>query len=404
MRGDRTRLARRGLVVVVLAVTAATAWNLLRPSGSTERERPAAGSSPPPQATTVGDLVFVRFRAGESEVSLRARAMVGQEGAAQRFQGVEVALPYLYEGEKRTLTINADECLFQPEPQRANFKGHVRTRTDDGFELDSETLRYHSQPSLEVRTDGAVAFRRGKASGTAGGLYYRKGEGVQLLAGVRLRLEEEAGPPTDIEAASASASREQGFVWFEGGVVVRQGQNELRAARLQLNMTADFTAIERAAAIEDADLRLGASGVPGVSAGGEKRLRGRRINIGFRSKGVLEGVSAVNPASLEILSGADGERERRLITTSALHLLFDEQGRLAGLNAQSGGPSAPPEQRRTVVILEPAARGGAVRRVESSSLRWRVVSGAPSSRARSRSASRAARPGPGGPASTTPPV
>jgi LPS export ABC transporter protein LptC/lipopolysaccharide transport protein LptA len=374
MRRDRTRVARFGLLGLLLVVGVAVAWSLRPPPKPHPAGGRGAGGAQPD--TTVGDLVYLSFSEGQRKVELRAHAM-RKEGDAQHLDGVQLTLPFVSEGRTGTAVISADECLYQEQPRKATFKGHVHVRTDDGFELDSDSLKYRSQPEVEIRSEDPVAFRRGTTSGTARGIQYRQGEGVQLTSEVKLHIENEAGPPTEIESGTASASREQGFVWFDHGVIVHQGDRELRAQRLHLKLTPDLKEIERAAAVEDVDLRIGAgAAVPGIAGqaaqapggGSSKRLRCRRLNMAFRAKGVLGDVSAVNPASLELLPGPGGPHERRLITASELLFHFDDQGRLTSLATVSKGPQGPPEQRRSVLVSEPFPGPGPARRVESSTL------------------------------------
>lgn len=370
MRRDRTRLARRGLLVLVLAVAGAVAWSLrkpsTRPAGPPASGRESAGA----EGTTVVDGALMRFKAGEQKIEVKWRAMAGREGSKMRLQGVEVGLPYEAEGKARRATIVADECLYEAQPQKASFKGHVRVRTDDGLELDTESLDYSSEDGV-AETPDPVAFRRPGGSGTAVGMEYRRGSGLTLRSEVRLHLEEEGSPPTEIEAGSARASREERQVMFEGGISVHQGARELRAQRLQLSLTEDLRAIERAAAIEDVDLRTGTgASLPGAPAdeGGAKRLRCRRLNIVWRTKGVLLEAIAVNAATLEIEPGPRDARERRRVAAPQIRFDFDELGRLAslqGLPARQTDDKAP---RFTVLTAEPLpAAGGAGRRVQSDS-------------------------------------
>ncbi len=92
---------------------------------------------------------------------------------------------------------------------------------------------------------------------------YGTGGGLSLHGPVRVLVEDGAGPPAEIDSASAWASREERIVRFEGGVVARQGDRVLRSDRLQLNLDATLSAVERAAAIENVDLVTRALG-PGA--------------------------------------------------------------------------------------------------------------------------------------------
>ncbi len=362
MRQDRTRLARRLLLGLLVVVSGAVAWSLRRPSSRPGAAEPPAAASPG-QGTTVADMVFLRFREGSRKVEIKARAMLGKEGDAMRLQGVEVSLPFVAEGREGNATITADECLYQTSPQRAAFKGNVLVKSDDGFELESDTLKYWSDGE-RLFTRDAVRFRRGTTSGSARGLEYQRGAGLSLGADVRLRLEDGAGPPAEVEAASAWASREERLVRFEGGVVARQGGRELRSRRLQLNLTEDLSAVERAAAIEDVDLvTVAGAGLPGSAApeGGRKRLRCRRLNVVFRAKGVLQEALAVNAASLEIEPGPGEAREKRRVAAPQLRFDFDEQGRLVSLQGLPARQSEGDAIRHALLTTEPLppSRAGA---------------------------------------------
>jgi lipopolysaccharide export system protein LptA len=369
MRKDRARTARRALLALLVVVSGAVAWSLRRPSSPATSPSPAAPLVPG-QGTTVADGSLMRFREGDRKVEVKWRSMVGREGAAMRLRGVEATFPFVRDGRASRATITADECLYQPQPQEASFRGNVRLRTDDGLELDTERLDYAADPGV-ARTDEPVRFRRGRSSGSARGLDYRsEGETLELKAEVKLRLEDEAGPPTDIEAGTARATRAERRVVFDGGTIVRQGARELRSERLQLFFNGETEAIDHAAAIEDVDLRVGPGApMPGMAVaegGGEKRLRCRKLQVFFRAKGILSEAVAINPATLDVLPGRHDVQERRRLETHSIKFVFDEEGRLASLVAQGGGP----ELRRTVLITEPlAGRPAPARRVESRTLR-----------------------------------
>ena len=363
MSSRRTRLVRRSLVALLVVVAAAVAWSLRRPSagapGSASRAPAAAAGS------TAKDILFLRFREGDRQIEVKARAKVGQEGASARLRGAEVTFPYIAEGKSQTATIRSDECVYQPQPLRVAFRGNVRLHTEDGLELETEQLDYSADEGT-TKSDVDVRFRRGGSSGSGRGMEYRtQGGELQLKENVRLRIEQEAGPPADVEAASLRAVRSELRLFLDGDVVVHQGSRELHAQKLQLNMTADFRSVERASAIEDVDLRLGAA-VPGATAvaagGGEKRLRCRKLMIDFRQKGVLSEVTGVNPATLDVTPGPADAPERRHLESDLIRFRFDEQGRLFQLEALGGGPEA----RRSVMSSEPIVAGrGVARRVES---------------------------------------
>ena len=362
---DRTRTARRALLALLVVVTGAVAWSLRGPpSRSGPTDAPVAPG--PGHGTTVGDMSVVRFKAGERQIEIKARSATGREGEATRFLGVEVTLPFVAQGRPSSATIAADECLYEASPVRAAFRGNVRVRTDDGLELDSETLKYWGDEERAFTRDD-VRFRRGGTSGTARGMEYRAGAGLSLHEKVRFLVEGGAGPPAEIESASAWASQEEHLVRFEGGVVARQGDRVLRSERLQLNLDADMSVVERAAAIENVDLVTRSLGAPSTGeAGGGKHLRCRRLNVVFREKGVLQEALAVNGASLEVAPGPGEPRERRRVAAPQLRFDFDELGRLVSLKGLPARQTDARASRRAVLTAEPLPPSPAgERRVES---------------------------------------
>ena len=168
IRHEPARALRRGLLGLVLLVSAAVAWNLLRPAPKAGAPATAAALAGAGAGTTVGDMAFLRFRDDSRKVEVKAREMVRQQGDVMLMRGVEAALPFVSEGRPGTVTIQADECQYQPGLERAAFKGNVQLRTDDGFELDSETLKYWGDKERAftprpgaVQARGAVGKRDG---------------------------------------------------------------------------------------------------------------------------------------------------------------------------------------------------------------------------------------------------
>jgi lipopolysaccharide transport protein LptA/LPS export ABC transporter protein LptC len=332
MTQDRTRLARRILLGLLVVVAGAVAWSLRRPAVRPTPAEPVPAASPG-QGTTVSNGSLLRFSGGKEKVQVRFRTMVGQEGDSMHLTEVEVTLPFAGRGRASTATITADDCLYQPSSERASFRGNVHVKTDDGFALESESLEYWGDKD-RVFTRDPVRFRRGGTSGSAQAMQYAAGKGLTLTGDVRVRVEDGAGPPAEVESATAWGSRDQRLVRFGGGVVARQGGRVLRSQRLQLNLNEDLSAVVRAAAIEEVDLVTApGAALPGSAApgGGRKRLRCRRLNVVFREKGVLQQALAVNTASLEIDPGPGEARERRTVAAPQLRFGFDEEGRLVSL-------------------------------------------------------------------------
>jgi lipopolysaccharide transport protein LptA len=367
LRHDPARAARRGLVGLVLLVSVAVAWNLLRPAA------PGTTSATPPPpvgtGTTVGDMAFLRFRDDSRKIEVKAREMVREAGDVMRMRGVEATLPFVSQGRPGTVTIRADECQYQPGLERAAFKGKVEVRTDDGFELDTESLKYWGDKERAFTPD-PVRYKRGALSGTALALEYRAGAGVELRGDVQITIQDAAGgEPTHVSSPSATGSREERVVTFRDGVVVRQGVRELRSTQLRLDMSEDMGAVERATATGNVDTVSGAGApVPGSAApaSGTKRLRSERLEVSFRAQGSLEQALATGAATLEIEPGPLEAPERRRVSAARLRFDFDPEGRLLSVHGLPAPGARPGPKPRAVLTADPlAAAAGAARRVES---------------------------------------
>jgi len=368
MRRDPARTARRALLGLVLVVCLAVAWNLLRPKPQEAPPRPAPS---PGAGTTVGNLEFLRFKDDSRKIDVKAREMVKQQGDTMLMRGVDASMPFVNEGRASVLKIQAEECQYQPSIERAAFKGKVVLRTDDGFELATETLKYWGDQQRAFTGD-ALSFKRGSLSGTATGLEYRPGSGILLRENVKVRIDDPQGGPGDIESQSATGSREERVFSFAGAVKATQGARELRANDLRLDMNAGMDAVERATATGNVDLLTGAgAALPGstTASGGSKRLRGQRLEAVFRAKGVLQQVTTTEQASLELEPGPQDTPERRRVTGPRLRFEFDEQGALVSLHAPgpaSGARGTGAASRLAVLMSEPLDPAkGAPRRVES---------------------------------------
>jgi LPS export ABC transporter protein LptC/lipopolysaccharide transport protein LptA len=363
MRPPATRLLRRILLGVVVCVALAVLWSLRRPSAPPRSGASGSGSG---EGTTIEDVSFFRFQEGEEKVQLKAEAWTGQEDGVVHLEGVEVTFPFVSQGEEATATVTSDECFYDARIEQALFRGNVHVVTSDGFELTSDSLDYLGQEG-SVRTEDAVQFSKGTASGNAQGAEYRtETDEVVLKKRVRLRFEDdEGGPPTEIDAARGRGSRQTRVVRFGGGVEVRQGPRQLRSEWLQLKLNRELDGIRRASAGDDVNVFM-ASGanLPGsaVPTGGQRRLRCWRLRLVFQEGGDLRRVVATRNASLEMLPGPGEPPEKRRVEADQIFFEFDEEGRLQGLRTLTGGRPL----RHSVVSSEPlASASGGVRRVES---------------------------------------
>jgi LPS export ABC transporter protein LptC/lipopolysaccharide transport protein LptA len=344
-----TRHLRGALLGAFVLVSLAVAFSLRRPrTAGLSTQRP---SGAPASGTTMGGVVLRKFVEGTEKYVVKAQAMTGQEQGKMHLKDVEVTFPYVAQGKPKAATITAEECVYDPDRQRASFRGRVKVRGADDLFLESETLQYLGDLG-RAHTDDPVKFRRGSLSGESRGAEYRSEEdALDLPADVFLRIERAGGPPTEVRSGQAAVRRGESAVRFSGGVKVTRGVEYLEADHLKLEMSADFEKIDRAVAIENVTARAGAGALAGgkTPAGGTgaRVLACRRLDAWFRENGELRDVTAVKNAELEIRPGAAGPRGIRRVRAHHLTFRFDEEGRLVSLE---GGPNA-------VLTTAPLPRG-----------------------------------------------
>jgi LPS export ABC transporter protein LptC/lipopolysaccharide transport protein LptA len=357
-----TRTLRASMLGLLFIVVVAVAWSLRKPGRPDPASLPQAA---PGSGTRSEGLVLRSFREGEQRFVIKAQSSLGQEKEGLQLRGVEVTFPYRSRDKSKTeaATITADECLCEPEPRRAAFKGHVRVTTEDGLLLETEALDYRGDTGL-AESALEVRFKRGKVSGSSTGVRYEaEAQRLEMLSDVRIRIEEEGKPPTDVQAGHGVAQRSDNTMDFSGGVAVKKGAEWLEAAELNLGFLGDFEVVTRALAKDDvrvqtsdAQILPGAKGPP-ISKGG-RRLSCRKLDVVFRPDKTLQQAVASGGhddagtqlyADLELLPGLAGPTERRRLRARVIVFRFDDQGRLETLEGQLG----------TILTSEPRLPRGA---------------------------------------------
>jgi LPS export ABC transporter protein LptC/lipopolysaccharide transport protein LptA len=355
-----TKRVRQGLLGVVVLLSLAVALSLRRPQTIAVSAKPDAGT--PPSGTTMGGVVLRKFVEGTEKYVVKAKAMTGQEKGQMHLQGVEVSFPYLAEGKPATGTIVADQCTYEPDRQRASFRGNVKVTGRDGLSMETDTLQYDGEAGRSL-TEDHVRFRRGALSGESTGAEYRaEQEALDLHEAVRLRIERAGVPPTDIVAGRAEVRKRESAVRFDGGVKVTRGAESLESNQLNLEMSADFEKVDRAVALDDVVARAGAATLGGgktpAAGEGSRVLRCRKLDTWFRENGQPRDSTAVKSAELEIRPAAGGPPEIRRVRAHALTFRFDEEGRLTVLE---GGPegvlTTEPVRAATPKAKAPASAG-----------------------------------------------
>ena len=340
------RVVRGGLLLVLVGVSGVVALSLRRPGA-----KPGAAATPSPspsvvaarEGTRLGGFVHRTVKTDKDgnvreSVIVRAQSYEGKEQEEQRLKGVEVNLTYVAKGKPGKATITADQGTYTANMQKAVFQGHVHLLTDDGAELRTEELIYRGDRNT-AKSDLPVTFKRKDLSGTATGFNYEtESRRLDLLADVRVKIQDNDNPATLIKSARAEASREEGLLRFLGGVEVTQGSDRLKSDRLVVNFSDEDRTISRAQALDDVEMwTSGTTNVPGMTnataGSGPRYLSCRRLDLWFRPDGrTLQQAVAGPHADLTMMPGPKDPPEKKRLRSDVLDFVFDEKGRLEELS------------------------------------------------------------------------
>lgn len=311
-------------------VLGALAWSFRRPpqpDAPPPTLPPGVGQKGQGQTRT-GELT--ELRGGDERVKVRFGKMTGSDQGDLELEGVELSFHYTSEGRPATGKVTADSCRYTPSLQRASFRGNVVLTMEDGFELRSPTLTYRGDRGL-LKSEERVEFTRKTASGSALGFSYSAEQGqAEFPAEPRLRIQNEQGPPTEVEGGRAEFDKEKGELRFFDGARAVRGDDLLVSGRLTLRFALDRRAINALEAQEDVVLTMSATqaGLPGGPGGGRRELRAPELRLWFRPDRTPEEANALYDAQLTIWPGPRERREKRTLRGNVLVFGFDAQGRL----------------------------------------------------------------------------
>ena len=369
MRKDRARTARRGPARPARGGERSRGLEPASPRVAADGARSRRGRLVPGQGTTVADGSLMRFREGNRKVEVKWRSMVGREGDGHApARASRPPSPSSRDGRASTATITADECLYQPQPQRGVVPGQRA-----GAHRRRPRARHGAAQVLGGR--GAWPGPTGRRPLPAGhdARAAPAGSSTGRRAGPRADGRREAAPGGRGGAADGDRGGDGEGVAGRApcrrstaGSLVRQGARELRSERLQLYLRRrDLTRSSgrrRSRTWTCGSARARRCPAWPSAEGGEKRLRCRRLKVFFRARGILLGGDRGQPGQ----PGGPARPARRARSAAGwrptvIRFGFDEQGRLTlPRGPAGGGPTgrAGPSSPRSRSGADPRRPGG----------------------------------------------
>ena len=102
----------------------------------------------------------------------------------------------MHKPDGRTYVVTADEALAGPNQKERQLTGHVKLKVSDGFELTTDRATHNQDDSI-VRAPGAVAFSKGRMSGSGTNATYDQTRDILTIAEqAKVKMSDEEGQPT----------------------------------------------------------------------------------------------------------------------------------------------------------------------------------------------------------------
>lgn len=198
-------------------------------------ERQKAAPQPPPTRVdpkaiveSFGNVVR-QVRGAKLDFVIEAERALSYEGGATKLVGVTIKVR---EREGRDFVISGREAEAGDNQKDLELTGDVTLEASDGFELTTDRATFNEDDGM-VRAPGAVAFKKGRMSGTGVGMTYDKNNDLlSIVDQSQVKLADE-GDNTLMEfgAGSSTLSRPDDYLTLERDVHVLRGEEILDADR-----------------------------------------------------------------------------------------------------------------------------------------------------------------------------
>jgi LPS export ABC transporter protein LptC len=310
------RRTRIGLAIFGVAV-AAVVYLSMGERRSQAPPAPVARQDPKSVAESIGgDLQ--RLRESEQDFALNFARSLSYEDGSQKMFEVRITVR---KSDGRTYVVTADEAVAGKDQRERQLTGHVVLRASDGFELTTDRAT-HNQDDSVVRAPGAVAFSKGRMTGSGGNATYDQTRDILTITEqAKVNMSDEAGQPTtDFSAGTAVLDRLQNTLTLDGQAHVLRNQQVIDADHVLTRLSDDEQVVQFI------ELRSNARVTGGTSI---DSMSARDIDMDYTDDGqALERVT-LNGGAGVAMKGASGPG--RQIVGEALDVVMAPDGAIVAL-------------------------------------------------------------------------
>lgn len=247
---------------------------------------------------------------GKGGISLKFGSQITYADNRSRLSdGVTLIVP---DKNGRSITIESKEAeITRPEGRQignSSFTGGVKLTTSDGIVVTSPTATYSDQDQT-ARIPGAVAFSKGRMTGSAVGATFDQTRNVLWLldqAKVDVAPDKTGGGEIHITAKTAGMARNEHYMKFQGNARLEGQHHTLTGDDVTAFLTEDDERMTRM------ELRGSAAIVGKPGASGPEDMRARDIDLAYAEDGrTLRSAKMIENASMQ-LPGEKGRAGRRI--------------------------------------------------------------------------------------------
>jgi len=233
--GSWQRRTRIGLAIFGVALAAVVYFSM---GERRSQAPPAPVQRSDPKSIFEGEQVGLqRLRQTQQDFSITSSRTVSYEDGSQKMFAVEITVR---KSDGRSYVVTADEATAGKDQRERQLTGHVTLKVSDGFEMTTDRATHNQDDSI-VRAPGAVAFSKGRMSGSGGNAIYDQNRDLLTIteqAKVNM-TDEKAQPTTDFTAGTAVLDRLQNTLTLDGQAHVLRHQQVIDADHVLTRLSDD---------------------------------------------------------------------------------------------------------------------------------------------------------------------
>lgn len=262
-----------------------------------------------------------RMRQTERDFSLKFSRSLSYDDGSQKLFDVEITVR---KSDGRTFVVTADEATAGKDQREKQLSGHVKLKASDGFELTTDRATHNQDDSI-VRAPGAVAFSKGRMTGSGGNASYDQNRDVLTITEqAKVNMSDEKKQPTlEFTAGTAVLDRLQNTLTLDGQAHVLRNQQVIDADHVNTRLSDDEQIVQYIELRNNARVTGGAT-IDSMSA--------RDIDMDYTDDGqALERV-ALNGGAGVAMKGESGKG--RQIVGEAIDVHLGPDGSIVALSGR----------------------------------------------------------------------